>query len=86
LEILKSEELAIYDQVVNTSASIEEMKTKQEENKKKLLQILSTSDNIIENEEVIKTLQEIQRDYSHIESNREILENEFENFEIKING
>jgi len=62
------------------------MKTKQEYNKKKLLQILSASDNIIENEEVIKTLQEIQRDYSQIESNREILESEFENFEIKING
>lgn len=38
------------------------MKTKQEDNKKKLLQILSTSENIIENLEVIQTLQAIQED------------------------
>lgn len=36
--------------------------------------------------EVIQTLQSIQVDYREIEEKREVLESEFQNFEIKITG
>mmetsp|Transcript_70734 Transcript_70734/g.152391 ORF Transcript_70734/g.152391 Transcript_70734/m.152391 type:complete len:80 (+) Transcript_70734:1965-2204(+) len=62
LEILKSEEFAVYEQVVDTRENIEILRSTQEDNKKKLLHILSSSDNIIENLEVIQTLKSIQED------------------------
>jgi len=86
LEILKSEEYETYEQVINTNDRIEESRAKQEENKIKLLDILKTNENILENDEVIETLKSIQEDYSHIEEQKQTLENEFQNFQEKING
>lgn len=86
LEILKSEEFSIYEQVITTSENIESSKHQQELNKRNLLNILKNTEDILENLEVIKTLQVIQDEYKKTDERRAILETEFENFQTKIKG
>jgi len=86
LEILKSEEFSIYEQVITTSENIEASKHQQEKNKHNLLSILRNTEDILENLEVIKTLQVIQDEYKKTDERRAILETEYENFQTKIKG
>jgi len=86
IEILKSEEFSIYEQVITTSEKIELSKDQQEMNKRNLLNILKNTDDILDNLDVIKTLQLIQDEYKKTDERREVLENEFENFQSKIKG
>lgn len=50
------------------------------------MNILKNTDDILDNLDVIKTLQVIQDEYKKTDERREILETEFENFQSKIKG